>query len=127
MSLEKALKKVLKRLHGLYFLFFDLPSNLTVAQFGLHFFFLFLGHLSMNRLRLRRSVAALLFPVHHRVGDSIRFLLVLVAGLAHREFHLRPGNGKRAAPTAGSRNFVIGFGLDFIRVLLHHMGQLMGQ
>jgi hypothetical protein len=64
----------------LFFLFFDLPPNLIVAILGLKFF-LFFKHLSMNRLRLRRSGAALLFPVHYRAGDSIRFLLIAAAGI----------------------------------------------
>ena len=62
-------------------------SRAQTLQFGLggHFLLIF-GNLSMNRIRLRRSGAALLFPVHHCIGDSIRFLLVLVAGLALRRY-----------------------------------------
>ena len=41
----------------------------------------------MNRLRLRRSGAALLFPVHYRAGDSIRFLLIAAAGLRNSLVH----------------------------------------
>jgi hypothetical protein len=54
----------------------------------LHHFFLFLRHLSMARLRRRRSSAALLFSVHRRVGHSVCFLFVFVAGLADRQLAL---------------------------------------
>ena len=58
-------------------------SRAQTLQFGLggHFPVIF-GNLSMNRIRLRRSGAALLFPVHRRVGHSVCFLFVLVTGLA---------------------------------------------
>src|SRR5262245_16694574 len=81
----------------------------------------------MNRLGLWRSGAALMFLMHYRIGDPIRFLLVLVTGLAHRKFQLRPGSRRGTASAARLRTIVIGFGLDFIRVLLHHVSQFVRQ
>src|SRR5262245_22889 len=68
-----------------------------------------------------------MFLVHYRAGDPIRFLLILVTRLAHREFQLRPGTRRSTAGATSLRTFVIGFGLDFIRVLLHHMSQFMSK
>src|SRR5262245_60127393 len=111
-------------LHWFFFLFFHLARNLIVVIFALQLFLIFFRHLSMNRLSLWRSGAALMFLMHYRIGDPICFLLVLVTGLAHRKFHLRPWSRRGSE---GATPFVIGFGLDFIRVLLHHVSQFVSQ
>jgi hypothetical protein len=73
-----------------------------IPQTSLRYFFLFLRHLSMDRLRRRRSSASLLFSVHHRVGHSVCFLFVFVAALADRQLTLhqalRQGIAMRALP-----------------------------
>src|SRR5262249_53762821 len=110
-----------------FFFFFRLPRNLIVVIFALQLFLIFFRHLSMNRLSLWRSGAALMFLMHYRIGDPICFLLVLVTGLAHRKLHLRPWSRRGSASATPLKSFVIGFGLDFIRVLLHHVSQFVSQ
>ena len=66
---------------GRLFLFFlHLPANLVITIFGLDHHFLCFRHLTMNRVRPRRSGAAPLLPLHYRIGDSPRFLSVRILG-----------------------------------------------
>src|SRR5215472_10585870 len=111
----------------LFFLFrLYLPPDLVIMIRAVQLLFVLFGHLSVDVWCVRRTGAALLFLVHHRARDAIRFLFIEVARLADGELHLRASD---AAPAGATRvtAVVIHLGLNGRRVLLHDMCQLVRQ
>src|SRR5215831_2168536 len=114
------------RFLDLLFFFFRLylPPDLVIVIRAVQLLFVLFGHLAVDRRGVRRLGAALLFVMHHRACDAIRFLFIEVARLADGELHLRASD---AAPAGATRvtAVVIHLGLNGGRVLLHHMRQFM--